>query len=166
MLGRNEVLRCVGVFSFARFVRKIKGEYYMLEFINMKINPVEFEKIRKKYKLRLILLHGSQVTGKTHPGSDIDIAFVRETNTKPDLLKIIRDLSELSGTHKVDVSDITHADPLFLYSVMRNSKLLAGKEQDYASLNRTAYHKYNDYLPFLRQEREFVLEKIKSYVTR
>ena len=132
----------------------------------MKIDKDELEKIREKHNLLLIILHGSQVHGKTHPKSDVDIGVVRKDNKqKPRLLELIKDLSKAFKTDKVDISDLTHADPLLLYSAVRKSTLLAGKKADYDKLLRLAFHKYSDYLPFLKDEREFVIERIKSYVT-
>ena len=111
-------------------------------------------------------MHGSQVEGKIHDKSDIDIAVVRKNSKqKLRLLKIIKDLSGALNSNKVDVSDLTHADPLFLYLAVRKTKLLSGRKGDYDQLLRLAFHKYNDYKPYLKMESEFVRERIKSYVT-
>ena len=131
----------------------------------MKLNKAKLNQVRNNYNLSLILLHGSQVDGKTHPKSDVDIAVVRKESNKLKLLEIIKDLSKALHSSKIDLSDITHADPLFLYLVTRKSKLLSGKKGDYDSLLRLAYHKYNDYLPYLEKERDFVTERIKTYVS-
>ena len=126
----------------------------------------QLEALRTKYKLQLILLHGSQVSGKLHPKSDVDIAVVREkNNTKLDLLGLISDLGELFASDRIDLADITHADPLFLYAVTSQSKLLAGDRIDYQALQLKAFKQYQDYQPYLQQEAQFVKEKLKTYVT-
>lgn len=132
----------------------------------MNIDKEKLEEVREKHKLQLILLHGSQVSGKTHPKSDVDIAVVRKDG-KIDLklLELIKDLSEALQTEKIDVSDLTHADPLFLCNVVIGSKLISGEKSDFDSLVKLAFHKYSDYIPYLEDEREFVIGKIKSYVT-
>ncbi len=132
----------------------------------MKINKFKLDEIRKRHNLLLILLHGSHVSGKVHVKSDVDIAIVRKDDRqKLKLLELIKDLSATLETDKIDVSDLTHADPLFLYSVVIKSKLLSGEKNNYDALLRLAFHKYSDYLPYLEKERELVIEKIKSYVT-
>jgi len=132
----------------------------------MEIDKKLLEKIRKRHRLLLILLHGSQVDAKTHPESDVDIAVVRKnTSHKLKLLKLMKDLARALNTDRVDLSDITHADPLLLYSTIKKSTLLAGNKKDYDALGRLAFHKYSDYLPFLEKEREFVRSKLKEYVT-
>lgn len=122
------------------------------------------EEIRSRYNLSLIVLHGSRVTGKLHGKSDIDIAVVRkEVNQDLNLLGLISDLAQELKDDRIDVTDITNANPLLLFAVMKKSKLLAGNEKDYERLKLVAFHKYSDYLPFLKREADFVKERIMSY---
>ncbi|HDK81390.1 MAG TPA: nucleotidyltransferase domain-containing protein, partial [Nitrospirae bacterium] len=51
--------------------------YSMIMFNIAKTKP-EVRKIAEKYRLPLVLLFGSQVSGRTHPQSDVDIAFLSE----------------------------------------------------------------------------------------
>lgn len=134
--------------------------------MNIQSEKEKLEKIRKKHFLSLIILHGSQVGGKLHPKSDIDIAIVRNNpKRKLILLELLKDLSNIFDSDKIDISDLTHADPLFLYSATRKSKLLAGKRKDFDELLRLAFHKYSDYLPYLKKENLFVKERINTYVS-
>ncbi len=134
----------------------------------MQINPSllpHLEKIRKNHHLSLILLHGSQAEGKTHPKSDLDIAVVSRKNSPAlDTLRLISDLSQTFPVSQVDLTDATHANPLLLYAIARNSQLLSGTQSDYDSFQYLAFHRYSDYLPFLKAERSFVQAKLKSYV--
>lgn len=124
------------------------------------------EQIRNKYQLQLILLHGSRVTEKTHPKSDIDIAVVRKNNQqKLDPLGLYSDLGDAFASNVIDIADITHADPLFLFSVIRHSQLLSGSQQNLDSLSSKSFHLYNDFLPYLKQEQTMVQEKLSHYVT-
>lgn len=125
---------------------------------------MNLEDIRKKHHLSLILIHGSQVTGKIHAKSDTDIAVVREKGfEKFDLLALISDLGKFLKTDRVDLVDITHANPLLLFAVAKKSKLLAGNNKDYKKLVYLAFHKYADYQPYLKKEALFVKERIKTY---
>ncbi len=122
------------------------------------------EEIRKKHKLSLILMHGSQVTGKIHAKSDTDIAIVRKNDSSNfDLLALTADLTNYLKTNGVDLVDITHANPLLLFAVAKKSKLLAGTNEDYENLIYRAFHKYSDYLPYLKREADFVKERISTY---
>ena len=89
----------------------------------------------------------------------------KHPKTELKLLTIIKDLVEFFSNGDVDVCDLTHADPLLLYTVSRKSKLLSGDQKDYDKLQRLAFHKYSDYLPYLKMEDKHVKERIKSYAT-
>ena len=122
------------------------------------------EEIRKKHNLSLILMHGSQVTGKIHTNSDTDVAVVRKNTSESfDFLALTADLSNYLKTDRVDLVDVTHANPLLLFAVTRKSKLLAGTDNDYEKLIYLAFHKYADYQPYLKREAKFVKERIKTY---
>ena len=132
----------------------------------MKINKTILDQIRKKHNLSLIILHGSQVDNKLHDKSDVDIAVVRHDRSKSlEYFKLLKDLSKIFPIDKIDLADITNADPLFLFSVINKSKLLSGQQKGYDELSRIAFHKYSDYQPYLKIEAEFVKERLKSYVT-
>ena len=125
-----------------------------------------YDALCNKHGLLLLLLHGSQVTGKTHQESDIDIAIVRDTKkTDIDMLALQQDLSELFGSDRIDITDLTHADPLLQFAVLSKSTLLAGNLGDYQRHQLMAFHQYNDYLPFLKEEKRIVAQKLQSYVT-
>ncbi|MBI2267924.1 MAG: nucleotidyltransferase domain-containing protein [Candidatus Blackburnbacteria bacterium] len=133
--------------------------------MEIEVNKAKLEDIRKEHGLLLILLHGSQVNGRTHEKSDVDIAVLRkDKKSKLKLMELIRDLSVALGTDKVDLSDLTNADPLFLFVATKKAMLLSGKESDFEKLQKLAFHKYSDYLPFLKKEEEFVRQRIKNYV--
>jgi len=123
------------------------------------------DSVGKKHGLSLILLHGSQVDGRVHKKSDVDIAVLRRNvNKKLDLLALIYSLSEKFENDKIDVLDLTTADPLTAFAVARKNKLLSGSKQDYDKFLKKAFMKYGDYVPYLEKEREFVKQKIERYV--
>lgn len=122
------------------------------------------EEIRQKYNLSLVLMHGSQVSGKTNSESDTDIAFVRKDDSlNINFLELLADITKLLKKDKVDLVDITHANPLLMFAVTKKSKLLAGSQKDYDALTHKAYNLYSDYLPYLKMEAAFVKERINNY---
>jgi predicted nucleotidyltransferase len=118
--------------------------------------------IRRRHQLKLILLHGSQVTDQTHPQSDLDIAVVSHHPNHPlDLLRLIHDLSAVFATNHLDLTDLTHANPLLLKTVTQKARLIAGSQKDFDTLHRLAFHRYADYLPYLNQEGQFVNQSLR-----
>lgn len=72
--------------------------------------------------LKLIILFGSTVSGKTHRKSDIDIAFLY---TAPiDRLALANRVIRLLRTDRVDVVDLRHASPLVQFAVARTGQVL------------------------------------------
>lgn len=122
--------------------------------------------LRMRHGLALILLHGSQLSGITHVKSDIDIAVLRDPSA-PDyrLLELLADLENAFNADYIDLVDLTHANPLLLFTVIRRARLLAGEKETLRNLEQKAFHRYNDYQPYLMEERQFVKNRIASYVT-
>lgn len=128
--------------------------------------PEALERIRAKHNLRLILLHGSRVTGEVHLESDIDIAVLAEKpSDQPNLIDLYADFHDAFRTDRIDLTDLTHADPLLLFAVTKTSSLLAGSKADYEQLVRKAFYRYADYKFFLDQEHSFVLSQLETYVS-
>ncbi|MEK7119687.1 MAG: nucleotidyltransferase domain-containing protein [Patescibacteria group bacterium] len=120
----------------------------------------------KKHHLLLMLLHGSQVDGPRHSKSDIDVGVTREPH-KPAFrcVDLVSDLMEIFHSDRIDLVDLTHADPLLLFAVMRRAHLLAGDTRIFDHLEQKAFHRYNDYQRYFTEERQFVKNRLASYVT-
>ena len=117
--------------------------------------------IRRQHHLKLILLHGSYATGQIHPHSDIDIAVLSQDPTQNlDTLSLIRDLSAAFQADSVDLTNLNHANPLLLKTVTNTATLLSGHRADFDQLQLLAFHRYSDYLPYLRAEHQFVTSRL------
>ncbi len=81
----------------------------------------EAEKVAKKYNLSLVVLFGSQATGKTHPKSDVDIGVVGEREL--DMMETGGIGIDLSYDLKaeVDVANFSRVSPLVLRSMFKNA---------------------------------------------
>lgn len=70
----------------------------------------------QRYRLRLILAFGSAVTGRTHAGSDLDVAVLPEPGVDlslQDLARLTADLADVFATADVDLALVSRADPLY-----------------------------------------------------
>jgi len=128
----------------------------------MKISDKQKEKIQKigqKYNLKLIMLFGSLATKKAREDSDIDIALLGHSNkVSNDYLDILEEFSQIFN-RKIDLSIMNNANPLLLNEVQKDSLLLYGSKENYINFSLYAFHRYNDYLPYFKKEREFLKEK-------
>lgn len=104
--------------------------------------------IGQKYNLKLILLHGSFATGKQHPGSDLDVAFLGKKPLEFQReLQLASDLANIFGNSKereLDVKSLHRADPLFLHEVARDSHLLYGNVTDYSEFRAYVFRVHMD----------------------
>ena len=113
---------------------------------------VDFKKLRpkiaeiaKKKKLSLLILYGSQATGKVRNNSDIDIAALGERPLRfEDITDLINDFSEVFKSNEIDVKSLHFTDPLFRFQVTRDGILLYGDRKKFLSFKAYAFRDYCD----------------------
>ncbi len=96
-----------------------------------KIDEKKIKELAQKYGLKLLLLFGSQVSGKTHPMSDFDFGFIGERGLdylEKDSLSI--ELSQLVKK-EADVVDLKNVGPLLQYEIVKNNKVLYDAKNEY-----------------------------------
>src|SRR3990167_4676309 len=92
----------------------LSGILHIMEFTE--IQRQEIAKMAEKYGLSLVVLFGSQATGKTHARSDIDIGVAKyhpswdSGNTLP-LIPVEDTLSEIFRRDDVEVVDLYTISP-------------------------------------------------------
>lgn len=102
--------------------------------MKFEINQQNSEKIReisKNHGLDLVVIFGSQVSGKINEESDIDIGVYRKSGlTLDDQIVLNKDFSKSLGTDKIDIVIISSHSPVLMYSILKNGKLLYTSEND------------------------------------
>lgn len=98
-----------------------------------KIKP-QIKKLAEKYELSLVMLFGSQVTGKTHRESDFDIAYLSDKKLSfKDEGRIIIDLAPIIGARDerlVNLSNIKKAGALLLKEIFDKHQVLFCADQN------------------------------------
>ena len=90
-----------------------------------KFNQDKLAKIVKRFNLKLILLFGSQVDGKTHQESDVDLAYLSNQDLTPKQeIDLNYDFTSLCQTSRVDTIDLRIAPPLFLKQILDNHQIV------------------------------------------
>lgn len=116
--------------------------------------------LARRDNLRLIVLFGSQVSGRTHPASDVDVAVLMErTLSQAQRTRLWADLSALFQAD-IDLTLLNRAEPLLLNQVATRGRLLyeskRGAWQDFKGYAFRYYQdaqKYRDDLTrYLRRE--------------
>ena len=122
----------------------------------MNISEKQKEKIREiaeKYELRLILLFGSQSSGRTHKESDFDIAFLPTKNLSFDQENHLNyEFTNIFQNDRVDTVDMRKAPPLLLFAIFKKCLILF--EEDnliFSTYKSYAFKKYIEIKPILEK---------------
>lgn len=83
------------------------------------------EAVFKKHSLDLVVLFGSQASGRATSESDIDLGVYRKSGLILDNKIILdKEISEILGTEKIDIVIISSNSPVLMYSILNNGKVL------------------------------------------
>ncbi|TSC78656.1 MAG: putative nucleotidyltransferase [Parcubacteria group bacterium Gr01-1014_33] len=111
--------------------------------------------------IKLIILFGSQATGRAGKRSDTDIAILADHPLSfAERGQIAEKIAKELGTNEddIDTVDLWDASPLLQYEVAKKGKLLKGEEYDFVRFKVLAWKRYLDTAKF-RRARERVLDK-------
>lgn len=98
--------------------------------INIDKIKKEFPGIARELGIKLALLFGSQVTGKIHKESDIDIAILTNNTISPmELARLAFAVSEKLKMSQIELVDLRCATPFLLKQIALKSVLLYETEQ-------------------------------------
>lgn len=121
-------------------------------FQRQKFSMMEKE-LFKKHGVKIIVLFGSQISGYTHPGSDIDVGIVLTAPTK-DILNIYADIENILrdyfGKKKVQIQLVgLDSAPLSLrHKAIETGKILYAESDLFlANYREQAMRDYFDFKP-------------------
>jgi predicted nucleotidyltransferase len=91
----------------------------------------------------LVVLVGSQASGKAHPGSDVDMGILADELL--DTVQVTGELIRLTHLNNVDVVDLRRANPLLAREVVRQGTVLYERDLGtYARFVSLAVRRYAD----------------------
>ena len=128
------------------------------------MDPERLADVARRRGIRLLLQFGSSVTGRLHPGSDVDLGVLldRAPTSLADHADLVAELQALVPDREVDVAIINHADPLFLKKITEAVKLLYGSPRALHELKMYAFKRYQDHRRYLALERDYVERRIRA----
>jgi predicted nucleotidyltransferase len=127
----------------------------------------KLEKIAQKYSIELFLLFGSQVSKKTHPESDFDIAYLSKKNLSVNEEgKLMIDLAQALKIplEKIELVPLRGASPFLLKEVFTNSSVLYQKDRlifDRYKIYALRY--FDEFKPFFERMVKNLGKKVKKY---
>ena len=131
--------------------------------MNILTSKPEIDHIAREYNLLLVILYGSQASGRTCKESDIDIAVL---GTRPitfeNLIDLNNEFAEIFKVKEIDVKSLHNTNSLFRYQVMSKGVLLYGKSYDYNSFKSYAFRDYYDSQDLLRLKEVFIKKRLQN----
>lgn len=133
----------------------------------MELSQKQKEKIAEiaqKYHLKLVLLFGSQAIGRAHKESDVDVAFLPETDLDFDTDVMINyEFTNTFGTDKVDTVNLRTVSPLLFYGIFQAPQVLFAKDEVvFPGYRAYAFKKYVETKPLYAEKFRRLKEKIKK----
>ncbi|MDO8529424.1 MAG: nucleotidyltransferase domain-containing protein [bacterium] len=129
-----------------------------------KFDQDKIKEIVKKHNLKLLLLFGSQVSGKTHPMSDFDFGFISEKELdykqKSELVHKLTILAKFSDTEGVDLKK---ASPFLLKEIVKNNQIIFEKGEAYAEFFSNAVRIYFEAKPIFNLQKIIYSNVINKY---
>jgi predicted nucleotidyltransferase len=128
------------------------------------MNQDKIKEIVEKHSLKLLLLFGSQVSGKTHPMSDFDFGFIseKELNHKQKS-ELAHDLVMIMRCPNVENVDLKKASPFLLKEIVKNNKVIFEKEGAYAEFFSNATRIYFEAKPIFKLQETIYFNTINKY---
>lgn len=94
----------------------------------LEINQAAIKAVAEQHQLDVVVLFGSQATGRTHVKSDIDIAVL--SRQPVDITKLMTAFSDVFKREDVEVVNLGTASPTLWQAVIRDGRLLYEKSPD------------------------------------
>lgn len=94
----------------------------------------KLDSLAQKFGIVFVVAFGSQLTGKTHQESDLDLAvLVKKEPDYKTFKEIFGQLSDIFPGLNVDLRFLNSTDPFFRLQVVKNGKLLYGNPQEFSA---------------------------------
>jgi predicted nucleotidyltransferase len=126
----------------------------------------KLEKIAKSHDLLLVILFGSQATGKASEKSDVDIAVLgKKIISTEEIIELNNKFADAFEVKEIDVKSLHNTNPLFRWQVAGKGKLLFGKLKDFNSFRAYAFRSYIDSQDLLRLKEIIINKRLKAIAT-
>lgn len=128
----------------------------------IKYSRRRLREVCKKYGLKLVILHGSRVSGKLHKESDIDIGILAESGSLGKrVFEMQADFTDLFG-ERCDLVILNNAETMIVYQVaVKGTVLYESRRGLFAGYKTTAITRYQDARKFRILERQYLQDAIR-----
>ena len=121
--------------------------------------------LAKNYNLSLVVLFGSQASGKTHKESDVDVAYLSLAKLSfDDEARLNADLTEVFRNDAVSLVNFKTAPPLLLKQIVTNAQVLYERESHlFTEMLLYSLRAYDDAKGIFDLTGKYVSRRISEY---
>ena len=112
-------------------------------------------KVCQKFGVKILLLFGSEVDGRTHKESDVDVAFLGKKLSFEELAGFNTELKKIFGRERIDTVSLLPLNPLILKRIFDHHQILYLED-------RFLYHTLSSYAIKSYLETKFLRENLKK----
>lgn len=126
---------------------------------------LEIAELADKYKLSMALIFGSRASGKTHSGSDVDIAYLSSAPLSlEEESQLSLDLADVFKTDLIDLISIRASSPLLLKEIADNAVVLYESEKFlFSEFRLYSFKKYFESKRLFELRRDYLNKKLGQY---
>lgn len=117
--------------------------------------------LARHFGLDFVVVFGSQVSGQTHPGSDLDLGYslARKNLSDQQRFELDQKLQKIFPEHEIDLVNLRQVSPILQHrAVFKGRLLVENHPHSFARFQMSAYINYID-TSFLRILRDQHLAK-------
>jgi len=133
---------------------------------NIKIDKESLDKIVRRHGIIFLILFGSEISGKKHKESDLDIAVLLSKTPAPeDFFSLFNSLSDIfSG--KLHLVVLNETDILFRHNIVVSGKLLYGDPLKFSRYRLLTHKMYLTDMPKITRFYDKILENNQERLGR
>lgn len=122
-------------------------------------------KLADTYSLSLVVLFGSQATGKTHKESDVDVAYYSHSKLNFDQeISLNADLTGIFKNDKLSLVNLKIASPLLAKEIVSHGIVIYTDDSSlFGQLYARAFRMYEEAKPIFELRRHYINNRLKEY---
>lgn len=134
------------------------------------VDREKLERLSRRYGLDMVVVFGSQASGRAKPGSDVDVAvrlIRRDWDDPQGELDLVGDLvGVFDGNGDVDVAFLNGASPLLLFEVARTGiPVYQRKPTTFLEFQSYAARRYYDHRKFLDWQSAYLKKRVREWTS-
>ena len=134
------------------------------------VDREKLERLSRRYGLDMVVVFGSQATGRARPGSDVDVAvrlIRRDWDDVEGELDLVSELAgAFGGNGDIDVAFLNGASPLLLFEVARTGiPVYQRKPTTFFEFQSYAARRYYDHRKFLDWQSAYLKKRVREWTS-